>query len=136
MEIRYRYRKRDDSQQYQFVNGDDTFSLSFFIAVNTSQEMILKILKEHKGISMSLSGYNQVIINRNHVEIIRNEDYDEKLSLIDADAFLYYESNVYFYPCDDILTLEEQIWLAKEICRIFSESGISSEIVAEFEKLL
>lgn len=136
MEIRYRYRKRDDSQQYQFVNGDDTFSLSFFIAVNTSQEMILKILKEHKGILMSLSGYNQVIINRNHVEIIRNEDYDEKLSLIDADAFLYYESNVYFYPCDDILTLEEQIWLAKEICRIFSESGISSEIVAEFEKLL
>lgn len=136
MEIRYRYRKRDDSQQYQFVNGDDTFSLSFFIAVNTSQEMILKILKEHKGISMSLSGYNQVIINRNHVEIIRNEDYDEKLSLIDADAFLYYESNVYFYPCDEILTLEEQIWLAKEICRIFSESGISSEIVAEFEKLL
>lgn len=136
MEIRYRYRKRDDSQQYQFVNGDDTFSLSFFIAVNTSQEMILKILKEHKGISMSLSGYNQVIINRNHVEIIRNEDYDEKLSLIDADAFLYYESNMYFYPCDDTLTLEEQIWLAKEICRIFSESGISSEIVAEFEKLL
>lgn len=136
MEIRCRYRKRDDSQQYQFVNRDDTFSLSFFIAVNTSQEMILKILKEHKGISMSLSGYNQVIINRNHVEIIRNEDYDEKLSFIDADAFLYYESNMYFYPCDDILTLEEQIWLAKEICRIFSESGISSEIVAEFEKLL
>lgn len=136
MEIRCRYRKRDDSQQYQFMNRDDTFSLSFFIAVNTSQEMILKILKEHKGISMSLSGYNQVIINRNHVEIIRNEDYDEKLSLIDADAFLYYESNVYFYPSDDTLPLEEQIWLAKEICRIFSESGISSEIVAEFEKLL
>lgn len=115
-------------------------SLSFFIAVNANNEMILKMIlkirKEREGISMSLSDDNQIIINRNHVEIKRNEDYNEKLSLIDRDAFLYYESNVYFYPCDDTLTLEEQIWMAKEICGIFSESGIPSEIVAEFEELL
>lgn len=111
-------------------------SLSFFIAVNTNKETILKILKDYEGISLSLSDYNKIIINRNNVEINRNEDYDEKLSLIDEDAFLYYESNMYFYPCDDTLILEKQIWLAKEICRMFSKLGIPSEIVAEFEELL
>jgi len=111
-------------------------SLSFFIAVNTDKETIIKILKTQEDISLSLFGHDQIIVDRNNVEIIRNEDYDEKLSLTDEDAFLYYKSNMYFYPCDDTLMLEEQIRLAKEIRKIFVESGIFSEIVAEFEEWL
>lgn len=111
-------------------------SLSFFIAVNTDKETIIKILKTQKDILLVLFEHDQIIVGRNNVEIKRNEDYDEKLSLTDEDAFLYYESNMYFYPCDDALMLKEQIQLAKVICKTFVESGISSEIVAEFEEWL
>lgn len=108
-------------------------SLSFFIAVNSDKETIIKILRVQEDI---LFGHNWIIIGKNCVEIKRNEDYDKKLSLIDEDAFLYYESNMYFYPYDDTLMLDEQIQLAKKICKVFVESGISSEIVAEFERWL
>lgn len=108
-------------------------SLSFFIAVNSDKETIIKILRVQEDI---LFGHNRIIIGKNCVEIKRNEDYDKKLSLIDEDAFLYYESNMYFYPYDDTLMLDEQIQLAKKICKVFVESGISSEIVAEFERWL
>ncbi|GFI24815.1 hypothetical protein IMSAGC011_03619 [Lachnospiraceae bacterium] len=111
-------------------------SLSFFIAVNSDKETIIKILKAQEDILLSLFGHNRIIIGKNNVEIKRNEDYDKKLSLTDEDAFLYYESNMYFYPYDDTLMLDEQIQLAKKICKVFVESGISSEIVAEFEKWL
>lgn len=92
-------------------------SLSFFIAVNSDKETIIKILKAQEDILLSLFGHNRIIIGKNNVEIKRNEDYDKKLSLTDEDAFLYYESNMYFYPYDDTLMLDEQIQLAKKFAK-------------------
>lgn len=114
------------------------FSLSFFIAVNTDEKNIIEIIKTRKDFCMKFYGHKRVriTIGRNNVEIEQNEDYDKNLSLNDEDAFLYFQSNMYFYPCEDTVTLEEQIQLAKDICKIFESFGISSEIVAEFEELL
>lgn len=65
-----------------------------------------------------------------------NDDYDEELSIVDGDRYLYYENNVDFYPKDDMMTLEKQIQLAKEISKKFVDYGIASEVIAEFENLL
>lgn len=114
------------------------FSLSFFIAVNTDEKNIIEIIKTRKDFCKKFCGHNQtrIMVGRNNVEIEQNEDYDKNLSLNDEDAFLYFQSNMYFYPYEDIVTLEEQIQLAKDICKRFESFGISSEIVAEFEELL
>ena len=113
------------------------FSLSFFIAVNTNKKNIIKIVKTRKDFCMKVYEHNQtIIIGRNNVEIEQNEYYDKKLAFNNEDAFLYYQSNMYFYPYEDMVTLEEQIQLAKDICKMFALSGILSEIVAEFEELL
>lgn len=114
------------------------FSLSFFIAVNADEKNIIEIIKTRKDFCKKFCGHNQtrIMVGRNNVVIERNEDYDKNLSLNDEDAFLYFQSNMYFYPYEDIVTLEEQIQLAKDICKMFALSGILSEIVAEFEELL
>lgn len=114
------------------------FSLSFFIAVNADEKNIIEIVKAQKDFCMKFYGHKRagIMLGRNNVEIEQNEDYDKNLSLNDKDGFLYYQSNMYFYPCEDTVTLEEQIQLAKDVCKLLEASGISSEIAAEFEELL
>lgn len=114
------------------------FSLSFFIAVNADKENIIEIVKTQKDFCIKFYGhkYARIMLGRNNVEIEQNEDYDKNLSVKDENAFLYYQSNMYFYPYEDTVTLEEQIQLAKDVCKALEAFGISSEIVAEFEELL
>lgn len=57
----------------------------------------------------------KLVIGRNNVVISYNEDYNEELSIVDEDRYLYYQNNIDFYPKDDAMTLEKQIQLAKEI---------------------
>lgn len=79
---------------------------------------------------------NKIVICKNNVVISHNEDYDEKLSIEDEDGYLYYKSNMDFYPQDDNILLEKQIEAAKNFVKIFIDYGIASEIIAEFENLL
>ncbi|MFG6369160.1 MAG: hypothetical protein K1W16_12185 [Lachnospiraceae bacterium] len=116
----------------------EDFSLTFFIAVNADEKSIIDIVKIRKDFGVKSYGrsWKRMTIGRNNIEIEQNEDYDKNLSLNNKDAFLYYQSNMYFYPYENTVTVEEQIQLAKDICKTLKLSGISSEIVAEFEELL
>ena len=111
-------------------------SISFRIAVNTNKERIIELLKMNKDISIITLEENKLIIGQNNVVITRNEDYDEVLSSVDEDAYLYYENNMDFYPKDNAVLIEKQIQLAKDISKKFCDYGISSEIITEFENLL
>lgn len=111
-------------------------SYSFRIAVNTNKEKIIEILKKYKDICIVSLEEKTLVIDGNIVVINYNEDYDEKLSVVDEDGYLYYKNNVDFYPKDDTLVLEKQIQLAKDISNKFVNYGIDSEIIAEFENLL
>lgn len=111
-------------------------AITFRIAVNTDKEKILNILKryrEHLRISFD---ENTVRICKNNVAISHNEDYDEKLSIKDEDRYLYYKTNMDFYPQGDNIELEKQIETAKNMVKIFADYGIASEIIAEFENLM
>lgn len=111
-------------------------SVVFRIAVNANIEKIIDILKKYTDTCMVSLDEKKLVIRRNNVVIGYNEDYDEELSIIDEDRYLYYENNIDFYPIDDAITLENQIQLAKEISKKFVDYGIDSEIIAEFEYLL
>lgn len=111
-------------------------SVSFRIAVNTNRDKIIEILKMYKYSDMIELEDNELVIGQNNVVIKYNEDYDKILSSVDEDSYLYYESNIDFYPKDNTVLLEKQIQLAKDILKIFVDYGISSEIIAEFENLL
>lgn len=111
-------------------------STTFRIAVNISKEKIKEILRRYQDCYMISFNESNIIIERNNVVINDNYDYDKKLSIEDEDGYLYYESNMDFYPKDDNIILEDQIEIAKEISRIFCDNGIASEIIAEFEDLL
>lgn len=110
-------------------------SVSFRIAVNTNKEKIIEILKNNDICQISFEE-KKLVIGRNNVEISYNKDYDEQLSVVDEDGYLYYQNNLDFYPKDNGMTLENQIQLAKEISKKFVDYGIASEIIAEFENLL
>lgn len=111
-------------------------STSFRIAVNANKNKIIEKLKLNKDISIIVSEENKLSISHNNVVINRNEDYDEVLSRVDEDAYLYYETNLDFYPKDNIVLIENQIQLAKNILKNLNDAGIPSEIIAEFENLL
>ena len=106
---------------------------SFRIAVDAGQEKIMEVLKIQKEDTYGNFKWIRTVIGANNVEISRNEDYDKKLSAVDEDAFLYYETNIDFYPVEEMVTLDQQIKLAKEILKKFADYGIPAEIVAEFE---
>ncbi len=110
-------------------------SVSFRIAVNANKEKIIEILKEYKS-CLTLLEEKWFCICGNNMQINYNEDYDKELSIVDEDGFLYYENNIDFYPKDDTIMLENQVQLAKEILQKFTNYGIASEIIAEFENLL
>jgi len=46
---------------------------------------------------------------------------------------IFEKTKIGIYSCDDTLMFEEQIRLTKEICKIFVESGIFSEVVANLK---
>ena len=111
-------------------------SFAFRIAVNTCKEKIIEILKRYQNRHTISFGESKIVIGKNNVVISHNEDYDEKLSIEDEDGYLYYKSNMDFYPKDESVGLDEQIELAKEVSKILIDYGIASEIIAEFENLL
>ena len=103
---------------------------SFRIAVQIGREQAEEILKDMSTKSCCL------ILDKNHVVVRSNEDFDDNLSKDKENGFLYYKSNIDFYPKDDGLELVGQIQLAKEIRSLFVKQGIRAEIIAEFEELL
>lgn len=111
-------------------------SVSFRIAVNANKDRIIEILKLNKDIGIIALEDNELVIGQNNVIIKYNEDYNKILSSVDQDSYLYYESNIDFYPKDNAVLLENQIQLSKDIIKIFADYAISSEIIAEFENLL
>ncbi len=135
--------KDAETKMKAFSNIKGTFNGGYQFNKSNMENIVLWGLiqednQEIKDFCKKFCGHNQtrIMVGRNNVVIERNEDYDKNLSLNDEDAFLYFQSNMYFYPYEDIVTLEEQIQLAKDICKRLELSGISSEIVAEFEELL
>ena len=113
----------------------DNMSTSFRIAVNANQEIIIEILRRHFK-QLGPIRNNKFVLNDNHVVISKNDDFNEELAVIDEDSFLYYESNVDFFPSNDDQSLENQIILAKEIHLVFIQENILAEIISEFENLL
>lgn len=112
-------------------------SLNFRIAVNTEMNDLIKI------ISTNFDGFYEIdflkrsfLLGDNFVEIVKNDDYDIRLSNEDDDSYLYYKYNIDFYPESEHVLLSNQIKLAKRIRDLFRKETIKAEIISEFEHLL
>lgn len=100
----------------------------FRITVDETPENIISLMENKYDIKK----YSEKIyfISGNVAEIYSNEDYDKNLTE-SKDGWLYYNTNMDFFPIDKEITGTSEKALAENIKSFFDSLGLKSEIISK-----
>lgn len=80
--------------------------------------------------------YGFIIFESNNLRIIPNEDYNPNLAKTSEDYYLYYKFVLEVFPINNIVSVQNQVDLAKTLLQFFRQMKIDAEVIADFEHLV